>query len=425
MVELKSVIILIAPVLVAYAMISLMVKLNVAYLDENLIPKFDKIETLKNSDEGKVKCERLEYGTDGSIPGEAEDIAVYDDGLVIVVSGPLKNCFEHGNKKVKAKSAIYIFDAKENIFVPAEFENKFKLTLAPHGTYFSKQTNRLYIINHIGTKTQSTIVVFELKKRSDSRYPIFNFLKSVKLGIPYGTINDLVELSASELFVTQWRKTPLPNKGLKGRISLYEKFLELSNTLSYMTPLLANSGFYYCRFDLKSDDDSEQGCILVNRDFNFLMANGITIDRSSSTLYNTLYVNDLGLSAIQVYETPKTFQGISLKQRNAIINQVKFNRTILTVENVDNIDYHPNRRTITAAGIPFLYQYLQHSVDEKTEVHGSFIEINVDTDVSVRKMHHDGSSLKAVATCVYPFSEDLTQVICGSPLDAALLRCHL
>lgn len=420
-------------VLISYIVAKVLLGLGVAFFDDNNALRFDKLDYLSNLQELKADCTKLLFKNNEGLPTESEDVIYYEDNLMIIASGDLKGIFIYGPDFKPTETGIYFVDTLKNEVVNAKVIGMPKeLVFIPHGMYYSPETKRLYTINHGGSTNFSTIEIFSIEKGSEE-YPIIHFLGTIKGNIPFGTINDLLESSENELFISIFKTQPLPEGGLLSPTWKY-KLNEIKSTyLAVIHPFFAQTGFLYCRFDLK-DLKNTQFCTKANP-FGFGLANGMTIDKVSSKSKNTMYVADVLYNSVEVFEIPKKLKGSDIK------SQVTHIKTISLPDSPDNLDFDKTRKVITIGAIPAIVKHVEYnddlskrvrkalaeskkvSYETKIKVPGTMLEYDLTTDKVKRVMYHSGDVLSATSTCLYTSKYNNHKIICGSPYDKGVMVC--
>lgn len=172
---------------------------------------------------GDENCELI--GTGVGMIG-SEDMALGKHGILFITSGDLEKTFEYGALEANTGN-IFMLNMKDNFPKTKDDMNKLELVKAnihsspftlknyrfqPHGLDVSNSTDRLYCVNH--NYGFSSVIVFDIKYNlnclKDENCSFENvaslvFKTEVRSNLfPLMGLNDVVEASATEFYVTQW-----------------------------------------------------------------------------------------------------------------------------------------------------------------------------------------------------------------------------
>ena len=196
-----------------------------------LFKKFYSAEKFKDQFElDDVGCELTGMGI-GLI--SCEDLALGKYGILFITSGDLNQTFGYGPASANSGN-IWMMNMKAEIpkdlkqlqLVKANIEsspgfsqNRFRFQ--PHGIDISNTTDRLYVINH--NQDYSSVIIFEIRYNEKclmdkEACPFKNaasliFRSEITSNLfPFMALNDVVEASANEIYVTQWIPYPYPKR---------------------------------------------------------------------------------------------------------------------------------------------------------------------------------------------------------------------
>ena len=161
----------------------------------------------------------------------SEDMALGKYGILFITSGDLEQTFGYGATKANTGN-IFMMNMKDEI--PKDM-SKLQLVKAnihssplgrkgfrfqPHGMDVSNSTDRIYVINH--NNGYSSVIVFDIKynlKCINDENCLFQnwaslvFNEEIRSDLfPLMALNDVVEASPSEFYVTQWLPYPYPRR---------------------------------------------------------------------------------------------------------------------------------------------------------------------------------------------------------------------
>ena len=156
----------------------------------------------------------------------SEDMALGKYGILFITSGDLNQTFGFGPAKANPGN-IWMLNMKTDFkklelvkttidSLPSISQKGFRFQ--PHGIDISNTTDRLYVINH--NQDYSSVIVFDIKYNEKclmSKDCIFKntvsliFKAEITSSIfPFMALNDVVEASTNEIYVTQWLPYPYP-----------------------------------------------------------------------------------------------------------------------------------------------------------------------------------------------------------------------
>ena len=189
-------------------------------------------KTTKFKDQFELTDEKCELaGMDmGMI--SSEDMVLGKYGILFITSGDLKNTFENGPASANTGN-IFMMNmnntkdlqkldiVKANIHSSPFSRKNFRFQ--PHGMDLSNSTNRLYVINH--NKGYSSVIIFDIKynmnclKEKPQEGCLFENTASLVFKaevtselFPVMALNDVVEASETEFYVTQWLPYGYPKR---------------------------------------------------------------------------------------------------------------------------------------------------------------------------------------------------------------------
>jgi len=221
------------------------------------------------------------------LPTPCEDLTFIDKHCAICGGGDIWNTFATGSRTAKP-GAFWLVNTtagtvREMPISGASAPQK----LIIHGIYFSQATKRLYAVNHDEEPGESVEVfdltdVGTLEHHLTVRSPLFGNL----------ALNDVVEGSSNEFYVTEWQSFPIPVGGKAGTANAS---LSVKLQRAAIVPLnvlkIPLTRVFRCTMDGTPE------CTVAST-YRFTMANGITISKDRQTVF----VNDPVISSVIVFE---------------------------------------------------------------------------------------------------------------------------
>ena len=162
----------------------------------------------------------------------SEDMVLGKYGILFITSGDLRNTFDNGPTQANTGN-IFMMNmnntnnlkkldiVKANIHSSPFSRKNFRFQ--PHGMDISNTTDRLYVTNH--NKGYSSVIVFDIKynmnclKKNPQEGCLFEntaslvFKAEVRSDLfPVMALNDVVEVSETEFYVTQWLPFGFPKR---------------------------------------------------------------------------------------------------------------------------------------------------------------------------------------------------------------------
>ena len=163
----------------------------------------------------------------------SEDMALGKHGILFITSGDLQKTFDYGAREANTGN-IFMMNMKNEI--PKDI-SKLELVKAnihsspfgrkgfqfqPHGMDVSNTTDRVYVVNH--NNGYSSVIVFDIKYNLNclkdenclfQNWASLVFKAEIRSNLfPLMALNDVVEASSSEFYVTQWLPYPYPKRYL-------------------------------------------------------------------------------------------------------------------------------------------------------------------------------------------------------------------
>jgi len=336
----------------------------------------------------------------------SEDMALGEHGILFITSGDLWNTFKTGVVSANP-GGIWILDMRENGNPePVRLElRKFpsKRLFQPHGLDVSNSTNRLYAISHNGDHSSVDIFTIEYRTKCASLpwscAPVtLTFIHSVTSHhFPNSGINDVVEASDNEIYVTQWQPFSFPEKGQNNAGSILEK-LQGASLLPIIMAGIRLTSVFHCRWSVGETDS----CKMATKE-RFIGANGITISDDGSTVF----VNDPANKLISIMERNK--ETGFLTQKGSIPLQSA----------ADNIEFEDQTGDIIISTIPNLKAASEHS---GIPVPGgmSIARLNSEGVWNVASvLEHDGTKLSQISGA----ARLGRRIALGSPYSEGILLC--
>ena len=175
----------------------------------------------------------------------SEDIALGKYGILFIASGDLKQTFENGLRAANP-GGIFMMnmnkteDVKKLEIVKANINSspiaRKSFQLHPHGMDISNSTNRLYAVNH--NDGYDSVIIYNIKYNLNcleenlqgrclfQNTVILEFKAEIRSDLfPFMALNDVVEASETEFYVSQWLPFGYPKR-------YFLIFSELSKLLS-------------------------------------------------------------------------------------------------------------------------------------------------------------------------------------------------
>jgi hypothetical protein len=333
----------------------------------------------------------------------SEDLALAKHGILIISSGDLMNVLEHGAAKAQP-GGLWAFDMREGSNehpVPLPFDLPGGKRFHGHGLDISNRTDRIYAISHNGEF--SSVDIFQIQYRQEclslpwSCTPLtLTFIHSITSpSFPNAGINDVIEASGDEVYVTQFRPFSAAVQGDLNPSSVQEK-IQVMSIIPISLIGLRMTTVLHCRWN-----ETEDMCTAATEE-RFIGANGITISPDGSTVY----VNDPADKAI------------AIMARNKDSGKLSKTSSINLPVAVDNIEYEDQSGEIILGTIPDLKAAIR-----KVEVPGGMAILRKKGSewewTSI--LEHDGLKLSQISSA----SRLGNRVVLGSPFSEGVLLCSL
>jgi len=336
----------------------------------------------------------------------SEDLALAKHGILIITSGDLMKVFEEGAANA-SPGGLWAFDMREG-----GSEKPVSLPLGglpagrrfqAHGLDVSNSTDRIYAVSHNGEF--SSVDIFNIQYREEclslpwSCPPItLTFVHSITSPLfPNNGINDVVEASDGEVYVTQWQPFSAPAQGNFNPQTVQEK-LQVMASLPINVLGIRLTTVLHCRWT-----DSKDSCVSATEE-SFIGANGITLSGDGSTVY----VNDPADKLITVMA------------RNKDSGRLSKSSTIELPVAVDNIEYDDQSGEIIVGTIPDLKSALK-----KLNVPGGMAVLRRKTNSDEWEwtsiLEQDGTKLSQISAA----SRLGNRIVLGSPFSEGALLCSL
>ncbi|CAK9010830.1 Geranylgeranyl transferase type-1 subunit beta (Geranylgeranyl transferase type I subunit beta) (GGTase-I-beta) (Type I protein geranyl-geranyltransferase subunit beta) [Durusdinium trenchii] len=209
-----------------------------------------------------------------------------------------------------------------------------------HGIFYSRETERLYVVNHGGASSiGSRLEVFAVTEGADG-LPEFTWVMPIGAGGYFWNvaINSVVEAGEDAIYVTQWQNTPVPARGIP--TTLTEVMGRVTQTVIQFLAWRGITGVHRCSFDVVSKQTIRCEKVLTG----FPLANGLTINDDK----DLLFVNDVLLKEIFVYRV----------EEEGALDLVD---TMALPHAVDNIRFDSATGQIHMGSIPLIYQAATHA----------------------------------------------------------------
>jgi len=337
----------------------------------------------------------------------SEDMALGKHGILFITSGDLENTFGFGAAEANTGS-IFLINIKADMpkglrqlqLVKANIHSspftKKDFRFQPHGMDVSNVTDRLYVVNH--NHGYSSVIVFDimynLKCINEMDCPLENsvsllFISEIRSNLfPLMALNDVVEASPNEFYVTQWLPYAYPKRG-KNRPDSIREYAEVISNNPYAVMFFNYrwTTVFHCTWGI----DTESQCKIATTE-NFFMANGVTISPDRTTVF----IND-----------PLDFNIMALSRNTETGTLTKlYNIKLPSI--VDNIEYDDEANeiilgSIIPGGI---------AVASKTKDKDRWTIKGV--------LKHDETKLKQISAAARIGS---TNIILGSPFSEGILVC--
>ena len=162
----------------------------------------------------------------------SEDVVLGKYGILFIASGDLKQTFENGPRAANP-GGIFMMnmnkteDLKKLEIVEANIKSspisRKSFQLHPHGMDISNSTNRLYAVNH--NDGYDSVIIYDinynlncLEENAQGRCSfqntvILEFKDEIKSDLfPFMGLNDVVEASETEFYVSQWLPFGYPKR---------------------------------------------------------------------------------------------------------------------------------------------------------------------------------------------------------------------
>ncbi|GBG32678.1 Serum paraoxonase/arylesterase 1 [Hondaea fermentalgiana] len=280
----------------------------------------------------------------------------------------------------------------------------------PHGIYYSKASERLYVVNHAGVSSVGTRVeVFDVTRNGDD-LPELTWRLAVggKDLFANMALNAVVEGQGDEIYVTQWQSTAVPAGGGMHPKSISEivgRIVHLGQTFMMMP---GNQGVYRCTFDSKSPSNPATSC--RRESWGYMAANGITATPDLSRIY----VADPVAHKIFSYARDPA---------DGTLDYLS-NETISTPHAPDNVHYDEETGELHTGTIPRIVEF----ADLHARASGTFQVFSQSKpgsryDTVEQRVVHDASLLDEFSACMPLAGPNKRWSVCGSPIADGLLVC--
>ena len=162
----------------------------------------------------------------------SEDMALGKYGILFITSGDLKKTFGYGPAEANTGNIFMMNmnntkDVKKLDIVKANIHSspfsRKNFRFQPHGMDVSNSTDRMYVVNH--NNGYSSIIIFDIKynmnclREKPQEGCLFEntaslvFKGEVRSDLfPFMALNDVVEVSPSEFYVSQWLPFGYPKR---------------------------------------------------------------------------------------------------------------------------------------------------------------------------------------------------------------------
>jgi len=336
----------------------------------------------------------------------SEDLALAKHGILIITSGDLSKVFDEGAARA-SPGGLWAFDMRKG-----GSERPVSLPLGglpsgrrfqAHGLDVSNSTDRIYAVSHNGEF--SSVDIFNIQYREEclslpwSCPPVsLTFVHSITSHLfPNTGINDVIEASDGEVYVTQWQPFSAPAQGNLNPQTVQEK-LQVMSTLPINVLGIRLTTVFHCRWS-----DSKDSCVSATEE-SFIGANGISLSGDGSTVY----VND------------PIDKRITVMARNKDSGRLSKSSTIELPVAVDNIEYDDHSGEIIVGTIPDL-----KSAMNKLNVPGGMAVLRRKTNNDEWEwtsiLEQDGTKLSQISAA----SRLGNRIVLGSPFSEGVLLCSL
>jgi len=323
---------------------------------------------------------------------------------LIITSGDLAKVFEHGAAEAHP-GGLWALDMRKG-----GGEKPVSLPLGlpagrrfhAHGLDISNSTDRIYAVSHNGEF--SSVDIFKIQYRKEclslpwSCDPVsLSFLHSITSPLfPNNGINDVIEASDGEVYVTQWQPFSAPSQGNKNPQTVQQK-LQVMAQLPINLLGIRLTTVLHCRWS-----ESKHSCAAATEE-SFIGANGISLSSDGITVF----VNDPMDKRITVMARDKDSGKLS---KSSIIN--------LPVA-VDNIEYDDQSGEIIVGTIPDL-----KAAVKKIDTPGGMAVLRRKPNSEQWEwnsiLEHDGTKLSQISAA----SRLGSRIVLGSPFSEGVLLCE-
>jgi len=334
----------------------------------------------------------------------SEDLALAKHGILIITSGDLNKVFEEGAAKA-IPGGLWAFDMREGgsdkpVSLPLGGLPAGRRFQA-HGLDVSNSTDRIYAVSHNGEF--SSVDIFNIQYREEcltlpwSCAPItLTFVHSITSPLfPNAGINDVIEASDGEVYVTQWQPFSAPAQGNLNPQTVQEK-LQVMASLPINVLGIRLTTVFHCRWT-----DSKDSCVSATEE-SFIGANGISLSGDGSTVF----VND------------PIDKRITVMARNKDSGRLSKSGIIKLPVPVDNIEYDDQSGEIIVGTIPDL-----KSAVKKLKVPGGMAVLRKKTNSEEWEwssiLEQDGTKLSQISAA----SRLGNRIVLGSPFSEGALLC--
>jgi len=347
-----------------------------------------------------LDSEDLTYNDESCVlKGESlgnEDMALGKHStLFFAASGSLFACFRNGSSKA-GPGGVWMMDLKKKDAQPIQIKinnyphNQFH----GHGIYVSNKTDRLYVVNHLGSES-----VVDVMKIAYNPVKVTH-LKTVKSELfPRYGINDVVEgIDENEIYVTRWQIFSFPENGLSHPSSFAEQMKPILKSALYFLGIPLTMVY---RCDLTKNQCEEASEKLM-------MANGITASQDRSFIY----VADPVARTINVF-------------RRESSGQLKLEEVVDIPHSADNLEIDHQTGEILMGTLPDLVSAIKSEGGNKdVTVPGGYAAMKKSKEGKWEISNillHDGKKMSQVSGG----ARFGNRIFLGSPYSKGILECRV
>jgi len=342
------------------------------------------------------------------MPTPAEDLSVYDDHSAFAGGGDIWNTFSTGSATA-VDGGLWLVNASDGTIRELPIANRPPGKLILHGIYFSRQTSRLYAVNHDAVEGESVEVFGVSQESGELKVSHIASVRSPFFGV--NTLNDVVEGVDGEFYVSEWQAFSFPKGGTHNPDNSLTDKLGRAAQSTVMVMKYPMTRVFRCSID--------EGCTVASSQ-RFMGANGLAVSEDRQTVY----VNDPGAGMLYVMTRAASGELVTASE-------------FKTKHMFDNIEVQGDQISGGSIPLPFsmavvcedMPQLSWTRVVDGREVAcgkspGGLTSISLTSEGSVGDVQedvliHDGSLLSGVSAALKLGGK----VMMGSPISPGVLMC--